>query len=186
MGLFSSSTEKSTLARNPVNPDITSQSGSGAEQDRYGSHFSVPTDALNKGVDKLREAALAKGEGAEQDRYNAHLGVGSKGYDKLKEAARAKGDGAEQDRYNAHFSPALHSLDAQRVKEAAQSIVTKGNAASSHGLGYDGQQRAKLLAGSGTGAEQDRYGAHFSLDKDTLASAAQRVQDGAKDVLSKK
>lgn len=154
MGLFSSSTEKSSLAQNPVNPDITTQSGSGAEQDRYGSHFSVPTDALNRGVDKLKDAALARGEGAEQDRYNAHLGVGSQGYDKLKEAARAKGDGAEQDRYNAHFSPASHSLDAQKVKDAAQSIVIKGDAAGSHGLGYDGQQRAKLLAGSGTGAEQ--------------------------------
>ena len=161
MGLFSSSTEKSTLARNPVNPDITTQSGSGAEQDRYGAHFSIPTDTLKQGVDKLKSAALTKGEGAEQDRYNEHLGVGSrgydlgsKGYDKLKDAAKYKGDGAEQDRYNTHFSPALHSLDAQKVGQAVQSILTKGKQASYHGLGYDGQQRAKLLAGSGTGAEQ--------------------------------
>ncbi|KAF1844854.1 uncharacterized protein K460DRAFT_394650 [Cucurbitaria berberidis CBS 394.84] len=186
MGLFSSSTEKSTLARNPVNPDITTQSGSGAEQDRYGAHFSVPKDALSKGVDKLRDAALTKGEGAEQDRYNEHLGVGNRGYDKLKDAAKYRGDGAEQDRYNTHFSPALHSLDAQKVKHAAQSIVTKGNAASYHGLGYDGQQRAKLLAGSGTGAEQDRYGSRFGLSQDTVASAAQKVKDGAKDVLERR
>ncbi len=204
MGLFSSSTEKSTLAQNPVNPDITSQYGSGAEQDRYGSHFNVPTNALNKGVDKLKQAALAKGDGAEQDRHSGHFGIGDKGYDTLKSAARYKGDGAEQDRYHAHFSPALHSRDAQVVKEAVKSIATNGNRASYFGLGYDGQQRAKLLAGSGTGSEQvrssheflsetskltsgqDRYGSHFGLTQDTVVSAAKSVQSGAKDMLPKK
>jgi hypothetical protein len=79
--------------------------------------------------------------------------------DKVKEAARYQGQGAEQDRYNSHFSPAAHSLDAQKVQKYAQSLVNKakGSAAtsSSFGLGYDGQQRAKLLAGgNGSGAEQ--------------------------------
>lgn len=130
MGLFTSSTEKSAAAQNPTNPDVTSQYGSGAEQDRYGAHFRVPSDAIDKGVDRL------------------------------KEAASYKGDGAEQDRYNAHFSPALHSLDAQKVPAAAASFATKGNEADTHGLGYDGQQRAKMLAGSGTGAEQVRLYGH--------------------------
>lgn len=164
MGWFSSSTEKDPLARNPVNPDVTTQYGSGAEQDRYGQHFSVPADALNRGVDKIKNIAHTPGSGAEQDRYNDKFSVGSKGYDKLKDAgyaakdaAKYKGDGAEQDRYNTHFSPALHSLDAQKVKEAARNIAVKGKEAGSYGLGYDGQQRAKLLAGSGTGAEQVRW-----------------------------
>ncbi|OAL55317.1 hypothetical protein IQ07DRAFT_582817 [Pyrenochaeta sp. DS3sAY3a] len=156
MGLFTSSTEKGALGQNPVNPDITKQYGSGAEQDRYGSHFTVPSETIDRGVNKL------------------------------KEVASYKGDGAEQDRYGAHFSPALHSLDAQKVPAAAASIAAKGNEADTYGLGYDGQQRAKLLAGSGTGAEQDRLGGHFGLDKDTVANAAQRVQDGARDLLGKK
>lgn len=132
MGLFSSSTEKSVLERYPQNPDITSQRGSGAEQDRYGQHFAQSTDkineGINKGVDKIKSAAS--------------------------QAAHYQGDGAEQDRYNTHFSPALHSLDAQTVKKAVASIAAKGPKGSYYGLGYDGQQRAKLLAGSGTGAEQ--------------------------------
>lgn len=135
MGLFTSSTEKSALSSNPVNPDITKQYGSGAEQDRYGSHFTVPSETIDKGVNKL------------------------------KEAASYKGDGAEQDRYNAHFSPALHSLDAQKVPAAAASIAAKGNDADTHGLGYDGQQRAKLLAGSGTGAEQVRCVARWGREQ---------------------
>jgi hypothetical protein len=133
MGFFSSSTEKSAAAQYPVNPDITRQSGSGAEQDRYGSHFGASTARIEQGINK--------------------------GVDKLKEAAMAKGEGAEQDRYNAHFSPAAHSIDAQKVQQAAKSIMekAKGNAktSSSFGLGYDGQRRAKLLAGgNGSGAEQ--------------------------------
>lgn len=123
------------LERYPNNPDITKQHGSGAEQDRYGQHFAQSTDkineGINRGVDKVKGLA--------------------------KDAAQYKGDGAEQDRYSTHFSPALHSLDVQKVKAAAASIAARGNKASYHGLGYDGQQRAKLLAGSGTGAEQVRH-----------------------------
>jgi hypothetical protein len=141
MGLFSSSTEKSTPAQYPVNPDITRQSGSGAEQDRYGSHFGASTERIERGINK--------------------------GVDKLKEAAMYQGQGAEQDRYNAHFSPAAHSIDAQKVEKAAKSLMekAKGNAksSSSFGLGYDGQQRAKLLAGgNGSGAEQVRQCQHIS------------------------
>lgn len=79
--------------------------------------------------------------------------------DKVKQAAQYRGEGAEQDRYNAHFSPAAHGTDAHRVQQYAESLIKKaqGSAAtsSSFGLGYDGQQRAKLLAGgNGSGAEQ--------------------------------
>jgi hypothetical protein len=165
MGWFSSSTEKSYAATHPVNPDITKQYGSAAEQDRYGDHFGASTDAIRggieRGVDKVKQAASYKGEGAEQDRYNEHLSIGDRGYNKAKSAAHDalhyKGDGAEQDRYNAHFSPALHSLDAKKALKAAGSVAANGEKnASYYGLGYDGQQRAKMLAGGGVGAEQVR------------------------------
>ena len=156
MGWFSSD-EKSTLATHPVNVDVTTKSGSAAEQDRYGQHFS--SDAIRRGVDrgldKLQNAANAAGSGAEQDRYASHLSVGDRIHRAIQEAARYQGDGAEQDRYNAHFSPALHSADSVKALKAAGSVVANGEKnASWFGLGYDGQQRAKLMAGSGVGAEQ--------------------------------
>ncbi|EUC38464.1 hypothetical protein COCVIDRAFT_85435 [Bipolaris victoriae FI3] len=188
MGWFSSD-EKSVLATHPVNPDVTTKSGSGAEQDRYAQHFS--SDAIKRGVDrgldKLQNAANAAGSGAEQDRYASHLSIGDRGYRAIKEAAKYQGDGAEQDRYNAHFSPALHSFDAVKAVQAAGSVVANGEKnASWYGLGYDGRQRAKLMAGSGMGAEQERLGSHFGLSKDSVANAAQRVKDGAQDVLSRR
>ncbi|KAH3915050.1 hypothetical protein HBI56_016170 [Parastagonospora nodorum] len=164
MGLFSSSTEKSTAAQYPVNPDITRQYGSGAEQDRYGSHFGASTERIQHGIEK--------------------------GVDKVKQAAQYRGEGAEQDRYNAHFSPAAHGTDAHRVQQYAESLINKakGSAATSgsFGLGYDGQQRAKLLAGgNGSGAEQDQFAGHFGLNRGTVENAAQRVQNGARNVLEK-
>ena len=79
--------------------------------------------------------------------------------DKVKQAAQYRGEGAEQDRYNAHFSPAAHGTDAYKVQQYAESLIKKAQGSattsSSFGLGYDGQQRAKLLAGgNGSGAEQ--------------------------------
>jgi hypothetical protein len=165
MSWFGSSTEKSAAATHPVNLDVTKQYGSAAEQDRYGQHFGASTDAIRggieKGVDKVKQAASYKGEGAEQDRYNEHLSIGDRGYSKMKgvahDAVHYKGDGAEQDRYNAHFSPALHSLDAKKALQAAGSVAANGEKnASYYGLGYDGQQRAKMMAGGGMGAEQVR------------------------------
>lgn len=131
MGFFSSSTEKDSAATHPINPDVTRQYGSGAEQDRYGSHFGGSAERIEQGLNK--------------------------GMDKLKQAAMTKGEGAEQDRYNSHFSPAAHDTDLFRVQQAVQSIKNQaqtGAATSTHGLGYDGQQRAKILAGGGVGAEQ--------------------------------
>ena len=188
MGWFSSD-EKSALATHPVNLDVTKDHGSAAEQDRYGSHFA--SDAIrrgvDKGLDKLQNAAQAAGSGAEQDRYGQHLSIGDRGYRAIKEAAKYQGEGAEQDRYNMHFSPALHSFDAVKAVQAAGSVAANGEKnASYYGLGYDGRQRAKLMAGSGMGAEQDRLGSHFALSKDAVVNAAQRVQDGAKDVLSRR
>ncbi|RYO31448.1 hypothetical protein AA0113_g10758 [Alternaria arborescens] len=190
MGWFSSD-EKSAAATHPVNLDVTTKHGSAAEQDRYGQHFGASTDAIrrgvDKGLDKLQRAALAKGEGAEQDRYSEHLSIGDRGYNAMKDAAKYKGDGAEQDRYNAHFSPALHSIDAAKAVQAAGSVAANGEKNAKYfGLGYDGQQRAKLLAGGGMGAEQDRLGSHFHLTRDAVADAAQRLKDGAKDVLPRR
>jgi len=102
MGLFSSSTEKSSAAQYPVNPDITRQSGSGAEQDRYGAHFGGPS----------ADYVADKAKGAAQDVKQA-----------ANKALRYKGDGAEQDRYNTHFSPAVHSIDAKRVQQYALSLM---------------------------------------------------------------
>lgn len=160
MGWFGSSTEKPAIERYPVNIDVTSQRGSGAEQDRYGQHFSQTAEAVergvNRGIEQVKKAVHAKGEGAEQDRYNAHLSIGDEGYKTLKKAAQYQGDGAEQDRYAARFSPYLHNYDAQTVRRVAAAIAAKGPQAGFSGLGYDGQQRARLLAGSGVGAEQVR------------------------------
>ena len=173
------------MAQNPINPDITTQYGSAAEQDRYGSHFRMPPDAIESGIDRLKQAAMMKGEGAEQDRYDAHLGIGEKGFNKLKQAANYKGEGAEQDRYAGHFSQSFLQRDSMQVMNASVSVATKGDEANYHGLGYDGQQRAKMLAGSFK-SEQDTYGQRFGLDKDTIISGAQKVQDGARDMLGKK
>jgi len=167
MGWFSSD-EKSSLATHPVNVDVTTKHGSAAEQDRFGEHFGASTDAIRRGVDKglnkLQQAALAKGEGAEQDRYGDHMSIGDRGYNAMKSAAKYKGDGAEQDRYNAHFSPALHSIDAAKAIQAAGSVAANGEKNAKYfGLGYDGQQRAKLMAGSGMGAEQVSYSLFSSL-----------------------
>lgn len=127
MGFFSSSNEKSTAATHPINPDVTGQYGSGAEQDRYGAHFGASTE-------KLKEA-------------------GNRGLDRLRQAALAKGEGAEQDRYASYFShPEVGVLDTERVKRAVESFLSGEK--SNHGLGYDGQQRVRLLAAKGTGAEQ--------------------------------
>lgn len=132
MGWFSSD-EKSAAATHPVNLDVTTKHGSAAEQDRYGQHFGASTDAIrrgvDKGLDKLQQAALAKGEGAEQDRYSEHLSIGDRGYNAMKDAAKAV--------------------------QAAGSVAANGEKNAKYfGLGYDGQQRAKLLAGGGMGAEQ--------------------------------
>jgi hypothetical protein len=127
--------------------------------------------------------------------------------DKVKEAAMTRGTGAEQDRYNAHFSPAAHGTDAHRVQQYAENLINKARGSavtsSSFGLGYDGQQRAKMLAGgNGSGAEQvrrifysffltsltlmqDNFGGHFGLDRSTVENAAKRVQNGARNVLEK-
>ena len=185
MGLFSSSTEKSTLAQNPINPDITTQYGSGAEQDRYGSHFKLPPNTIDSGIDRLKAAAMTRGEGAEQDRYDAHLGIGEKGYNKLKQAAHYQGEGAEQDRYGSHFSKSFLQRDAVEVMHASASVAAKGQHANYHGLGYDGQQRARMLAGS-LKSEQETYESRFSLDRDTVMAGAQKIKDGARDMLEKR
>ncbi|KAH7411581.1 hypothetical protein DE146DRAFT_750754 [Phaeosphaeria sp. MPI-PUGE-AT-0046c] len=164
MGLFSSSTEKSVAGQYPNNPDITRQYGSGAEQDRYGAHFGASTAKIEQGINK--------------------------GVDKLKEAAMYQGQGAEQDRYNTHFSPAAHGVDRDNVRKAAESLMEKarGNTkySNSFGLGYDGQRMAGILAAPGSGAEQDNYAGHFGLDRRSVENAAKRVQEGARNVLDKK
>lgn len=81
--------------------DITDKYGSGAEQDRYGGHFSMGSNA----TEHIKQAATEfKGMGAEQDRYQSHFGLDA---DKVKAAAmsimNAKGSGAEQDRHASHF-----------------------------------------------------------------------------------
>jgi hypothetical protein len=75
----------------------TGNFSSGAEQDRYASHFGIG----EAGVDKIREvaykAATYKGEGAEQDRWATHFHLDQ---EKVVAAAQsmmnAKGNGSEQ------------------------------------------------------------------------------------------
>lgn len=175
MGWFSSSTEKPVTERFPNNIDVTSQRGSGAEQDRYGQHFSIPSEKVERGIDKVKEAS--------ERGYDRLKDASERGYEKVQQAGKNavnyQGAGAEQDRYAAYFSPYLHNMDARTVKAVAASIAVQGSQASFRGLGYDGQQRAKLMAGSGTGAEQERLGAHFGLTKDAVAAAAQKLKEGA-------
>jgi hypothetical protein len=179
MGWFSSD-EKSVLQTHPVNPDITTSARSGAEQDRYGEHFSqIGQRAGEKIREGISDITDARGSGAEQDRYGQHLGVGRDvkddaryGYNKAKEEAKygyekaksyanqavhASGSGAEQDRYGAHFSGQLFDP----VRAAALNIISHGGdtgKANYHGLGYDGRERAKFLAAQKgtTGSEQVR------------------------------
>ena len=161
MGWFSSSTEKPVTERFPNNIDVTSQHGSGAEQDRYGQHFSIPSEKVERGIDKVKEAGergYDKVKDASERGYDKMKDAGERGYEKVQQAGKKavnyQGAGAEQDSYAAHFSPYLHNMDARTVKAVAASIAVNGNQASFRGLGYDGQQRATLMAGSGTGAEQ--------------------------------
>ncbi|KZM21324.1 uncharacterized protein EKO05_0008881 [Ascochyta rabiei] len=188
MGWFSSD-EKSVLATHPVNPDVTTSRLSGAEQDRYGEHFSqIGQQAGEKIREGIHDITHARGSGAEQDRFGQHLGVGQSGYnaakaeaqsgynkakaeaqsgyDKAKSVAEralhAKGNGAEQDRYAAHFGGLFDP-----VRASALSIISSGgdvSKANYHWLGHDGRERAKFLAAQKgtTGSEQDRYGAHFT------------------------
>ena len=89
--------------------------GSGAEQDRYASHFGIGTE----GLERLKELASYKGDGAEQDRYKSHFSLDS---DRVRAAAdsilHAKGAGAEQDRYESRFG--LGNDGWERAKRLAE------------------------------------------------------------------
>ncbi|KAJ4989006.1 hypothetical protein SVAN01_05444 [Stagonosporopsis vannaccii] len=202
MGWFSSD-EKSVLKANPINPDVTTSARSGAEQDRYGEHFSQighqAGEKIREGIHEIN--AHARGSGAEQDRYAQHLSIGQAGYNAAKNDAQygynkakaeaqsgyeqaksyanktlhASGSGAEQDRYGAHFGGQLFDP----VRAAALSIISSGGdtgKADYHWLGHDGRERAKFLAAQKgtTGSEQDRYGAHFT---GFGQAAAQSIKD---------
>jgi len=105
--------------------NLTSNMGSGAEQDRFESHFGGQNHKAN--LSHLKQAASHMGSGAEQDRYGSHFGLEDETVkNATKHLLAKKGLGAEQDRYGAYF-----------------------------GLGNDGWERAKKIAGTfGSGAEQ--------------------------------
>lgn len=182
MGWFSSN-EKSYAETHPVNPDVTTSRLSGAEQDRYGEHFSqIGQQAGDKIREGINDLTHARGSGAEQDRFGQHLAPGQSGYNAVKSEAQsaynkakseaqsgyekaksageralhAKGTGAEQDRYAAHFGGLFDP-----VRASALSIIKSGGDTSKadyHWLGYDGRERAKFLAAQKgtTGSEQVR------------------------------
>lgn len=105
----------------------TGNFASGAEQDRYASHFGIGDAGVEQIKDAAKKIASYKGEGAEQDRYGSHFSLDQQ---QVKKAAHsmmdAQGSGAEQDRYAGHF-----------------------------GLGADGLAQARRLAAAkGEGAEQ--------------------------------
>ncbi|CAF9922431.1 MAG: hypothetical protein GOMPHAMPRED_002549 [Gomphillus americanus] len=196
MSWFSSKTEKSALASNPVNLDVTKQYGSGAEQDRYGAHFGAESsdkvrEAARSGYDQAKDAAqkgynqakVSAERGYDQAKAKAEKGysqakaTAEEGYERAKEsidkALNAKGSGAEQDLYGSHFD--YNSLDLGPVTRATMSIIKKGGdlgSASRHGLGYDGWERAKILAAyKGSGSEQDHYEARFGRIGEEAAQA---------------
>ncbi|KAF1364171.1 hypothetical protein EJ07DRAFT_100636 [Lizonia empirigonia] len=163
MGWFSSD-EKSAAATHPINPDITTSRLSGAEQDRYGEHFSqIGQQAGEKIREGIHDITHARGSGAEQDRFGQHLGVGQSGYNAAK-ALYAKGNGAEQERYGAHFGGLFDP-----VRASALSIISSGGDTSKadyHWLGHDGRERAKFLAAQKgtTGSEQVRKARIITVD----------------------
>jgi hypothetical protein len=151
MGWFSSN-EKSAAATHPVNPDVTTSRLSGAEQDRYGEHFSqIGQQAGEKIREGIHDITHARGSGAEQDRYGQHLGIGQSGYNTAKAEA--------QQGYNAAKSEAQSGYN--KAKAEAQS-------------GYDKAKSAaeRALYAKGNGAEQDRYAAHFEGAFDPVRAAA--------------
>ncbi|KAF2464565.1 uncharacterized protein BDR25DRAFT_242083 [Lindgomyces ingoldianus] len=118
MNHFSNTTKETTSTNNPNMGQLNSKLGSGAEQDRYGSHFGVGHD----GIEKMKHVAEFKGTGAEQERYESHFGLDQ---DKVKAATHdllhRNGSGAEQDRYEGHFG-----LGADGVERAKQLASMKG------------------------------------------------------------
>jgi hypothetical protein len=120
----------------------TTSFGSGAEQDRYASHFSLGADGLARiqrrlstpgvgaeqdryalhfgGLDaqKIKAAAgkvFQGAPGAEQDVHAGHFGLGNDGLERVKEVVKKQGVGAEQDRYAAYFGG---KLDGDTVRKA--------------------------------------------------------------------
>jgi hypothetical protein len=129
--------------------------GSGAEQDRYASHFSL-TDAFlgSDGKAKVQKWASAQGVGAEQDRYDSHFGLDAGKVKSMREAMFQGVSGAEQDRYAGWF-----------------------------GLGADGRARlARWREMRGVGAEQDRYGRAF---EGVGKEAGDKVREGIEEVKRK-
>ncbi|KAF2432373.1 hypothetical protein EJ08DRAFT_732460 [Tothia fuscella] len=71
--------------------------------------------------------------------------------------------GAEQDRYGGKFGVPQSTID--KAKDYVTPSTTPNYTKQNFGLGYDGRQRLLHLANKqGVGAEQERYGKHFSLD----------------------
>lgn len=159
--------------------------GSGAEQDRYDSHF-------GPGVDKVREVASGfdaskLGSGAEQDRYGSYWGLGSDGRARIRDTATRlnanSGSGAEQDRYASHFrGPENVREAASRFNLSSGSGAEQDRHASHFSLPSDARERiadtaSRWNANSGSGAEQDRYGSHWSLgfsSRDKVEDATSR------------
>jgi hypothetical protein len=191
MGWFSSSNEPTGNTNASSYPTTTNPSshfaGSGAEQDRYGAHLSGIGE---KAADKIKDATSGfrgTGTGAEQDRLGAHLGgMGAEAANKAKAAAsNVTGTGAEQDRYASHFSLDMGSVSAvaQNILNAAENAIGQGNTGNTSRpwMGYDGQQRwLRMASTKGVGAEQDRFGGHFGVDKKSIQNAAQSVTDRVK------
>ena len=156
-------------------------------QDRYGAKFGLGEPeqvraAARSGYEKTKATATSayeKTKNAAYSEYDQLKGTARKEYDQARDAAergyekakdavdralRAKGNGAEQDRFGSHFD--YTSLDVKPVTRAALSIIGKGGnlqAASRHGLGHDGWERAKYLAAyKGHGSEQVMSYSRFS------------------------
>lgn len=129
--------------------------GSGAEQDRLGSHLSGKAPSVGDFADKISHTS-----GAEQDRYGSHFSGKmpsfNGGSDKL-----PRGSGAEQDIYGSHMSGNLPSASGLRDK------LPQGSGAEQdrYGNWFGGKdipiEKAAGKLPRASGAEQDRYGSHF-------------------------
>ncbi|KAF2197400.1 hypothetical protein GQ43DRAFT_435185 [Delitschia confertaspora ATCC 74209] len=166
-----SSKKTGVATTDPSAPNSTS--GSGAEQDRFGSHFSSPNPQST--ISDLKSSAQDLKASAKDHLKSA-----------VSSAAAYNGAGAEQDRFGKHWS-----LDAGevRVKDAAKAILKKQGTGSEQdrlglhfGMGSDGWARAKHIVASsaqtqGMGAEQDRYASHFGLDPNMISAIKEALGD---------
>jgi len=129
--------------------------GSGAEQDRLGSHLSGKAPSVGAFAEQLSHTS-----GAEQDRYGSHFSGKAPSFSEIGDRL-PRTSGAEQDIYSSHLSGKLPSASGITDK------LPQGSGAEQDRYGnWFGGKNVPIEKAAGklprtSGAEQDRYGSHF-------------------------